>query len=274
MEGGAAAGIEIRDYTLGRQRLRVGVRRGDASRPPLLLFNGIGANIELAQPFIDALPGPEVIVFDVPGVGGSPAPKLPYRPRWIARLAARLLDDLGHSQADVLGVSWGGALAQQFAFQCARRCRRLVLAATSPGHLMVPGAPSVLLRMATPRRYREPGYMLRVAGDIYGGAFRNAPELARRHLRHVRWASDYGYYLQLLACFGWSSLPWLRLVTQPTLVMVGKDDPLVPPINGRILSRLIPDARMVTVDDGHLFLVTSAEESARQVGAFLLEEDR
>ena len=44
------------------------------ARPPLLLFNGIGANIELVEPFLDALDGPEAIIFDVPGVGGSPAP--------------------------------------------------------------------------------------------------------------------------------------------------------------------------------------------------------
>jgi pimeloyl-ACP methyl ester carboxylesterase len=156
--------------------LRVGVRPGDNTRPPLLLFNGIGASIELVVPFLQALQGPEAIVFDVPGVGGSPAPTLPYRPSTLARLSARLLDQLGHQQVDVLGVSWGGALAQQFAFQHGERCRRLVLAATSPGHLMVPGRLTVLLKLATPRRYKDADYMKRIAGDIYGGALRGAPE--------------------------------------------------------------------------------------------------
>src|SRR5262245_3763751 len=114
----------------------------------------------------------------------------------LARLSAQLLDRLGHEQVDVLGVSWGGALAQQFAFQQAKRCRRLVLAATSPGHLMVPGKLTVLSKMITPRRYKDPDYLNRVAGDIYGGALRRSPALARHHLRHVRWSSDYGYYLQ------------------------------------------------------------------------------
>src|SRR5262245_20562129 len=159
------------------QILRVGIRRGDEARPPLLLFNGIGANIELIEPFLGAFDGPEVVVFDVPGVGGSPAPRLPYRPSTLARLSARLLDRLGHPQVDVLGVSWGGVLAQQFALQQTRRCRRLVLAATSPGHLMVPGKLTVLLKLATPRRYKDPDYMSRVAGDIYGGALRGSPAL-------------------------------------------------------------------------------------------------
>ena len=259
--------ISLRD--IGGQVLRVGVRRGAKAGPPLLLFNGIGANLELAAPFLDALDGHEVILFDVPGVGGSPAPTLPYRPSTMARLSARLLDQLGYEQVDVLGVSWGGALAQQFAFQQGKRCRRLILAATSPGHLMVPGQLAVLLKLATPRRYRDPDYLTRIAGDIYGGRLRRAPELVLSHLRHVRWSSDYGYYLQLIAGFGWSSLPWLPFLRQPTLVMAGTDDPIVPVANGMILARLIPDARLVTIEDGHLFLVTSAGTSAAIISEFL-----
>ena len=57
--------------------------------PKLFAYlNGIGANIELVEPFLDALDGPRAIIFDVPGVGGSPTPRLPYRPSTIARLAA------------------------------------------------------------------------------------------------------------------------------------------------------------------------------------------
>jgi pimeloyl-ACP methyl ester carboxylesterase len=134
---------------------------------------------------------------------------------------------------------------------------------------MVPGRLSVMFKMATPRRYKDPGYMRRIAGDIYGGAMRRSPELVRQHLRHVRWASDYGYYLQLAAGFGWTSLPWLRFLAQPTLVLAGTDDPIVPLVNGRILARLIPHARLVTIDDGHLFLVTSAGECAAIVEDFL-----
>jgi len=261
--------VEISLRDIGGQVLRVGVRRGAKAGPPLLLFNGIGANLELAAPFLDALDGHEVILFDVPGVGGSPAPTLPYRPSTMARLSARLLDQLGYEQVDVLGVSWGGALAQQFAFQQGQRCRRLILAATSPGHLMVPGQLAVLLKLATPRRYRDPDYLTRIAGDIYGGRLRRAPELVLSHLRHVRWSSDYGYYLQLIAGFGWSSLPWLPFLRQPTLVMAGTDDPIVPVANGMILARLIPDARLVTIEDGHLFLVTSAGTSAAIISEFL-----
>jgi poly(3-hydroxyalkanoate) depolymerase len=263
--------MEIARRQIAGRTVRVGIRRGHKANPPLLLFNGIGANIELALPFLDALDGAAAITFDTPGVGESPAPPIPYRPRTLARLSAELLDQLGHDRVDVLGVSWGGAIAQQFAFQYPGRCRRLVLAATSPGHLMVPGKLAALIKMASPRRYKDRRYMGEIAGEIYGGRFRNSPELVSTHLRHVRWSSDTGYYLQLMAVFGWSSLPWLPFLRQPTLVLAGSDDPIVPLANGQILARLIPDARLVTIDDGHLFLVTSPEQSAGAISDFLDE---
>src|SRR6266511_4119841 len=106
----------VRTVAVGRQHLRVAVRPGDRTRPPLVLANGVGASLELLQPLVDALdPAVEVVRFDVPGVGGSPLPRLPYRLPGLARLLARLLDQLGYGTVDVLGISWGGVLVQQFA---------------------------------------------------------------------------------------------------------------------------------------------------------------
>ena len=265
--------MRVQHAQVGGHRIRYAVRAGDPTQTPLLLLNGLGANIELARPFIAALRRPTVVIFDVPGVGGSPAPAMPYRPHAVARLAADLLDHLGMRQADVLGVSWGGAIAQQFALQHPARCRRLVLAATAPGALMVPARPSVLLKMLTPRRYVDRAHALRVAGDVYGGAFRREPALVDRTFRHIRFASRRGYYLQLAATFGWTSLPWLPALRQPTLIMTGADDPVVPVINARLMQWLIPDARVVTLACGHLFLVTLPRESARVVDAFLTESN-
>ena len=60
-------------------------------------------------------------MFDVPGVGHSPMPRLPYRLRTLARWAEGVLDHYGHAQADVLGVTWGGAAAQEFARSASAR---------------------------------------------------------------------------------------------------------------------------------------------------------
>src|SRR5437870_12050829 len=125
---------ETRPITVSGQRLRVAIRKGDGTRTPLLLINGIGVNLEVLQPFVDALdPAIEVIRFDVPGTGGSPAPRIPYRFSAHARLVTQMLDQLGYQQVDVLGISWGGALAQQFAYQYPERCRRLILVSTGTG---------------------------------------------------------------------------------------------------------------------------------------------
>ena len=263
--------IDVQTIVVRRQPLRVATTRGPAGRPPLLLFNGIGANWQLAKPFLHALTHTGAIIFDMPGVGGSPLPSLPYRPSTLARLAARLVARLGHRQVDVAGVSWGGGIAQQFAHQHGDKCRKLILAATSPGAIMVPGRLSVILKLVTPRRYVDPDYMRSIAPEIYGGAFRENPELVVTHARAMFGATNRGYLFQLLAMSGWTSLPWLSSLQQPTLVLMGRDDPLVPPVNGRILARLIPNARLQMIDDGHLFMVTQPVETARMIEAFLKE---
>src|SRR6516165_8473494 len=260
--------IEVQQISIRGQSLQVALKHGVANRPPLLLFNGIGANWELAKPFLEALTDTTAIIFDVPGVGGSPAPSLPYRPSRLARLAAELVAELDYGEIDVAGVSWGGGIAQQFAHQYRKLCRRLVLAATSPGAIMVPARPSVLWKMATPRRYTDKD-MSKVASEIYGGAFRKDPSLIGSHAKTMHGARDLGYFYQLLAMTGWTSLPWLWSLPQPTLVLMGRDDPLVPVINGRILAQLIPNAKLHLIDDGHLFMVTRPKETAAMIEAFL-----
>lgn len=251
--------------------LRVAVREGDPDRPPLLLCNGIGAALELLQPFVDALdPRQGVIRFDLPGVGGSPPPALPYHLATLAPLLGGLLDHLGHSRVDLLGISWGGGLAQQFALRCPGRVRRLVLVATGTGSVMVPARPGVLRRMLTPRRHRDPAYAASIAGDIYGGSMRADPARAAELLQAMaRAASRRGYYYQLLAGVGWTSLPLLPLLRHRTLVMAGDDDPIVPLVNARIMHRLIPGSRLHIYHGGHLDLITFPQRLAPVIEAFL-----
>jgi poly(3-hydroxyalkanoate) depolymerase len=234
-------------------------------------MNGLGSRLEVLQPLVDQLPPElEVIRFDVPGVGGSPAPVLPYNYAMLASLVGALVRTLGHDKVDVLGFSWGGGLAQQFAVTQARRCRRLVLAATGTGAVMVPARPTVLARMLTPRRHRDPAYARRIAGELYGGTMREHPEQAGAVLRaHAQSGSTRGYLYQLLAIGGWTSLAALRLIRQPTLVLSGDDDPLIPKVNAQILARGIPHARLHLYRGGHLALVTEAAELAPVVDAFL-----
>jgi len=73
---------------------------------------------------------------------------------------------------------------------------------------------------------------------------------------------------------GWTSLPWLWSLPQPTLVLMGRDDPLVRPINGHILAGLIPNAELRMIDDGHLFIVTLPEQTAALIEAFLTDASK
>ena len=257
--------------TVDGQELRIAVWTGLSSdKPPLLLFNGIGSRIELLAPFVEHLdPEREIIALDIPGTGESPATPFPYRLWMMARLVGRLLEQLKIERVDILGVSWGGTLAQQFALQNPRRCRRLVLAATATGGMLVPGDLSVLAKMTTPRRFKDPNFMKENLGALYGGLARTDPELLAEFARLSRSPSRRGYLYQQMALAGWVSAPLLPLLRQPTLILAGNDDPLVPMVNARIMARLIPHSTLVELDDGHLFLFTKARESAASVDRFL-----
>jgi poly(3-hydroxyalkanoate) depolymerase len=242
-----------------------------------LLLTGIGASLDLSAPFEDALNPHDVqtIAADAPGTGDSTRYHRPRRMPGIARTFELMLDALEYDQVDVLGVSFGGILAQQLAHQAPGRVRRLILAATGAGVAGlggVPGSPRAMLTLATPRRYKSLDYYRRVAGALYGGEARSNPDL----LLHDSAAQLFnppslrGYIAQLYAISFWTGLPWLWRLAQPTLVLAGDDDPIVPAINGRILAAVIPNAQLKIIrGGGHLFLLERPTEIAALVAGFL-----
>lgn len=261
--------IAIRDIEVDGQILHTAIAGGPTDQPPLLMFNGIGANLELATPLLKAMTDRRMVIFDVPGVGGSPLPSLPYRARTLAAWAKGLCDQLGYEQVDVSGVSWGGGIAQQFAFQYPRYVRKMVLSATTAGMVMVPGGWNVLSKMASPKRYTDKGYMRSIAAEIYGGDFREDPTLIGAHAAGMKPQSQKGYNYQLMAMAGWTSAHWLWTIRQPTLILSGTDDPLIPVINAKFLAAMIHKSELRLIDNGHLFLVTQPEESAATISEFL-----
>jgi poly(3-hydroxyalkanoate) depolymerase len=241
------------------------------------VLTGIGASLELSTPLERALNvhGVQTLALDAPGTGASSRYRRPRRMPGLARTVERTLDALGYDQVDVLGVSFGGVLAQQLAHQAPRRVRRLVLAAIAagvPGLGGVPGSPRALLALATPRRYYSPDYYRRIAGALYGGEARRDPD-ALLHGSIARFSqapSLRGYLDQLYAISFWTGLPWLWRLPQPTLVLAGDDDPIVPVINGRILTWVIPRAQLEIIrGGGHLFVLERPTELAGLIAAFL-----
>lgn len=206
---------------------------------PVLLLSGLGQPLESWDPFVSSLGERRVVRFDAPGVGRSATPNFPSSIPSLAAIAAAVLDAAEIDQADVVGFSLGGAVAQQLAHGSPTKVRRLVLVATSCGLGSSAG------------RWDWPV-------DL------TAPAIAATIVRlpSLGWQS--------LALVTWSSIPFLGSLTQPTLVVCGRDDAVAPPANGRVLASRIPRARLVTLaGDHHLLSPGPAAELANVVEEFL-----
>ena len=236
---------------------------------PLLLIGGIWSQAPMFDPVLPHLAGFRTIAFDPPGIGQTDMPARPYSVQRLARFAVGVLAAVGVGRAHVLGVSLGGAVAQEMARSYPDRVDRLVLVSTGPGAISVPGRPDVLMRFGRPTAYSDIGELQKNAGRIFGGRLREQPELVRGwHLRPP--ANTKAWLYRLAGTAGWSSLPWLHNVTQPTLVVHGDDDPVVPLFNARLIACRMPDARLEVVEGGgHLLLLDSAADIAPLIAGFL-----
>jgi poly(3-hydroxyoctanoate) depolymerase len=245
---------------------------------PLLLIMGLGGNIEMWAPLERELHdhGFQTIAYDASGTGHSPPRLVPLRPHGLARQAAHVLDQLGLPQVDVLGVSFGGGVAQELAVRNPHRVRRLVLASTACGLGGVPGTPIALGLLATPLRYYSPRFLQGTARRLYGPVVDPDGKLMHQQIqaRRSRPPTVWGYASQLFATAGWTSLPWLHRIAAPTLVLTGGKDPIVPPINARILGARIPQATVHVIPDaGHLLLMDHAVGSAELITRFLRSDE-
>ncbi|MDL5154740.1 alpha/beta fold hydrolase [Actinomycetospora termitidis] len=265
-----------RTLSVAGRRLRVAVRPaagGDAAVRPLVLVNGIGASLELFDPLVAVLdPRREVVRFDVPGIGGSQPSTVPLPMAALTTLLADALDQLdgltgtSHRVVDLLGLSWGGGIAQQFALQYPQRTGRLALVSTGTGVMMVPARFGVLARMLTPRRYNDPSYRRQAGREIYVGEDPDAVDALFSRVSPVR---PRAYLHQLFALTTWTSLPVLPLIAAPTLVLAGRRDPVIPVVNAHVMGSLLPRGEVHLHHGGHLGLLTRPGELGRVVEEFL-----
>jgi poly(3-hydroxyoctanoate) depolymerase len=245
--------------TIDDLQLNVSIR-GQGS--PLLLLNGLGGLIRTFDPLRDELVDYTTITLDVPGVGDSQMPRWPMRLPRHAELIAEMLKQLGIDQVDVFGVSWGGALAQEFALRYPSRVRRLILAATSAG-------PAMLVKPADIVDFFAPGTS---ANSRRRAGSRNSLQTLLRFgvVNGMLTVNPRTYYHQLTALVGWTSLLRLFRLRQRTLILTGERDPLVRLYNAHILRRAIRRAELhVLKNEGHFFVVTSARRTAGVIREFL-----
>ncbi len=265
-----ASELPVRHEQLRIRGLRIHAQIcGDGE--PLLLYSGIWAEVGLWEGLLPHLRGFRTIAFDPPGIGRSQMPSFPLSMLALARLGTAVLDELGLDSANVLGASFGGAVAQQMAFSHPGRVRRLVLTSTSFGGFALPGNLEALWHFIHPRSY-HPERLEQVAGAMFGGRLRTQPELVRSmHMQRPTntWAALY----RMAPLFGWTSLPWLWAIGHPTLVIAGDDDPVTPLLNHQVMAMLIPRARLHTVrGGGHLVLLDSAHHVGPVISSFLHED--
>jgi len=239
---------------------------------PLLLVSGLGCNADMWAPLVQEFAGRRIVRFDAPGTGRSSSPLFPVSIAALAELAGTVLDVCDITSADVVGFSYGGAVAQQFAYDHPDRIRRLVLAATTCGLGSVPGSLPAMAAFASTLRFYSPAYFDRVAAALYGGATGRDKDVGANEVIKSTTSSpsSYGYAMQLLGAAGWTSLPFLERIRHETLVINGDDDPLVPVANARMLAQRIPRAKLEIVEQaGHLFLCDDAANLAPRIGRFV-----
>ncbi|WP_158583393.1 alpha/beta fold hydrolase [Salinisphaera sp. Q1T1-3] len=261
---------EIVSCRVGGQILRARHRPGTGR--PVLICSDFAVNIEVLDDFCAAMSRP-TIVFDWPGVGAPGVSRFQRMPA-LAALLVGLLDALGVAAVDVLGMGWGGLLAQQFARDHAHRLGRLVLVATSTGAIMLPGRLANLRRLARTSGLRDIARDGSAARALFGGRRDTECRAVAGALHRARAPALSAVAAQVYALAGFSSLTWAHRISAPTLILAGDDDRLMPLANARVLQMLIPHAELsVLCAAGHWLLIERQFEAIRRIEAFLAGDD-
>jgi len=254
--------------TLGSRRLRTACwnRHLIGTATPLLIFNGVGMNLEVLEPMVREIRDRPVLTLDMPGIGGSPDPTIPYTPQMAASWGKKLLARHNVERADVMGFSWGGAIAQQFAIQYSGRVGKLILAAIGPGLPILPGQATYHFHLMDPIWNGQTA-----ESNLLGAVSASDRQVVMDDLlARLTPPSSTGYFYQILALSGWASAPALPLVNKDTLIIMGDEDHIIPMVNGRWLSALISSSRLVVINGGgHLFMFSHISELMGHLRPFL-----
>jgi 3-oxoadipate enol-lactonase len=242
--------------------------------PAVLLLHGLGAD---ANSWILQLPaltgaGFRPIATDAPGFGGSPYAGRDWSIQRVTAQMAGLLEELSTGSVHVVGLSMGGAIAQQFALDYPHLTRSLVLVSTF-----------AILRPHTARGWT---YFLQrlllvntlgLAAQARVVAQTVFPAPGQEQLREIlvetiSRADPHAYRKAMTALGRFNSLKRLGEIKAPTLVVTGADDTTVTPGRQRMLVEGIPEARQVIIPAaGHAVPVDQAERFNRELLAFLAE---
>ena len=247
---------------------------GPEGAPVLLLANSLGTTLEVWDPIMPALPGQfRVLRYDMRGHGLTDATPLQDEARGysIADLAGdalALLDALGIKTVSVCGLSIGGMVAQHLAAHAPERVARVILCDTAA----VIGPPEVWnTRIAGIRKVGLPAIAPGVMERWFTEGFRaRETHLLRGYINMVARTSLDGYLGCAMAVRDADLTASDTSIRQPTLVIVGADDPATPVASAEALAGLIPGAQLAIIPDcSHICCVEQPEETARLLLAHL-----
>jgi pimeloyl-ACP methyl ester carboxylesterase len=242
----------------------------------VLLIQGLGAR---AADWGPALPRAlaerfRVVMFDNRGTGSSSRPREAWTLEDMALDALAVLDSVGAERAHVVGVSMGGMIAQLIALDHASRVERLVFLSTNAGGRSAVHPGPEMLSVFQPPRGTPPEQIMRHALELIG-----APGWAASHPSEVEElvrlsveqpTPKYAFSAQLQALLSSDRSERVRDIAQPTLVIHGDADRLIPVQNGRLLAERIPGARLAILDGvGHMAMWEAPERLSRVVVDFL-----
>ncbi len=242
---------------------------------PLILIRGLASNADHWYCQVPAFSSHySVVVFDNRGIGRSDIPDSPFTISTMAEDTVDLMDFLGFRMAHILGISMGGMIAQEIALKHGQRVNGLILSCTHCGgkHAVQP----------------DPAVIRNLSGSLFGGteeavqkglrclfsesSIQQKPSVIQRYGEVSKRFPPAGQVLihQLQAIQGHDTWADLANIQNPTLVLAGKEDVLVPPENSKILAERIPEARLHLIEGGgHQFLIEQPDAFNSAVLEFL-----
>jgi 3-oxoadipate enol-lactonase len=226
--------------------------------PRLLFCNGSGTTLQAVRPFLDVVAASfDLLAWDYRGLGRSVPLADPYTMADLAADAVGLLEIAGWDTCRVLGVSFGGMVAQEFAVTNPERVERLALACTSAGG----GGGSSYPLQQLPAEQRDAAE-LKLADSRWDERWLEAHP-ADRALTESLTAAGHNrqhpaaaaaYQAQLDARAGHDVWDRLDAIRCPTLVGYGKYDGIAPAPNSTAIASRIRGAELRGYEGGHLFL--------------------
>jgi len=241
---------------------------------PLVLIMGLRRNVEWWYRQIPALSKHfKVLVFDNRGAGRTDKPKMDYSIQLFADDTAGLMETLSIREANILGVSMGGYIAQELTLNYPDRVKRLVLACTGPGGEKAVLASPERLKKFTANEGLTPEEILKKDMDIYFSdeyIVKNQEKMEEFIKISLRYYQPLdAFERQFAACLRHDTVNHLSRIDVPTLILTGDDDPLVPPENSKILNALIPRSELIFFPGKrHCFFIEEADRFNQMVIGF------